>query len=189
MRKRAGRLDAVEVHRRQRTKSGILNEQEVAHIKWQLLQGRSPRSLAEEWDMSLWTMRAIGRGDTWSWVEARQGNVDAEQLFDELDGMAQTQPVVMTPEIAASMAKLKSLTAELPITAMPPPTDDMAARMAIYGAHVPSKPALQAPTSEDAGTGSTDAPARQPLVGDHPGRGDDLALDGLLDQITEESGK
>jgi hypothetical protein len=64
------KLPAAEVHRRQRTKSGILTPEEVGVIKWWLEQGKSPREMARAYQMSLWTMRAIARGDTWDWVPA-----------------------------------------------------------------------------------------------------------------------
>lgn len=63
------KLDAREVRRRQRTQSGVLSEYEVARIKWGLENGHTPRSLAEVFDVSLWTIRAIRRGDTWGWVK------------------------------------------------------------------------------------------------------------------------
>ena len=69
------KLDMREVRRRQRTQSGILSEVEVARIKWGLENGHTPRQLAEMYDMSLWSIRAIRRGDTWGWVKP-QANLE-----------------------------------------------------------------------------------------------------------------
>lgn len=62
------RLSPQEVHRRQRTMTGKLTELEVARIKRLLQIGESKRQLAQAFDVSLWTIRAIARGDIWGWV-------------------------------------------------------------------------------------------------------------------------
>lgn len=86
-------LSPQEVHRRQRTKSGLLTAEEVARIKTLYASGvESPRSLARAYDVSLWTIRAIIRGDTWAWVEA-----------DDY-GKPRPEMPAMSPELAAEAA-------------------------------------------------------------------------------------
>jgi hypothetical protein len=53
-----------------RTGHATLNEQTVALIKARLKQGVSARQLAQVNEVGLETIRRIGRGDTWAWVEA-----------------------------------------------------------------------------------------------------------------------
>lgn len=110
-------LGKGEVHRRQRTQSGILTEAEVARIKWFLLQGESKRQLAEIYGMSLWAIRAISRGETWTWVEPDQGPGGN-------GAVAEAQAVtVAQAEIAASQARImKSLRMEAVVVA--PPVSD-----------------------------------------------------------------
>lgn len=43
----------------------VLQEAEVAVLKWRMLQGEAKRGLAVEYGVSLWTIRAIARGETW----------------------------------------------------------------------------------------------------------------------------
>lgn len=67
---RRNRLTPIEVRERQRASAGILTEPEVALIKWMQIHERADdRALAEAYQMSLWAIRAIRRGDTWNWVE------------------------------------------------------------------------------------------------------------------------
>lgn len=56
--------------KKQRMGSSAFTEGEVARIKAALKAGHSPRSLAEDHDVALETIRKIGRGDTFAWVEA-----------------------------------------------------------------------------------------------------------------------
>jgi len=83
------KLPKREVHHRQRTQSGVLNENEVAAIKWSLANDETPRSLAVLYGVSLWAIRAIARGDTWAWVEPRKPGVP-----------------VMDPEAQASLDRM-----------------------------------------------------------------------------------
>jgi hypothetical protein len=64
------KLSKHDIHQRQRTKSGILEESEVARIKWLLAGGSSRKEVAQAYQMSLAAISAIARGDTWSWVTA-----------------------------------------------------------------------------------------------------------------------
>ena len=66
-----------DTHQRQRTRSGVLTEAEVARIKLLLKQGMSARQVKEYFPVSLWTIRAIARGDTWDWV-APEGEGEIE---------------------------------------------------------------------------------------------------------------
>ena len=86
----AAKLTKAEVLYRQRTKTGILLKEEVARIKWLLEQGMSKRQLKEAYNVSLWTIRAIARGDTWHWVESDNGpDVDEPQQEQMTPGMAE----------------------------------------------------------------------------------------------------
>lgn len=69
----ASRMSKVEVLHKQRTVSGRLSEAQVARIKWRTAQGEPKRDLAREYGVSLWTIRAIARGDTWDWVAPDDG--------------------------------------------------------------------------------------------------------------------
>ena len=85
------KLTKAEVLYRQRTKTGILTQAEVAKIKFLLLQGAPKRQLKDAYGVSLWTIRAIARGDTWHWVEP-----DGSDLLGDFD---------LTPTISAVEAK------------------------------------------------------------------------------------
>jgi len=80
------RLSKPEVQRRQRTRSGILTPEEVARIKWLLLNGYSVRQVKDMYNMSLWAIRAIDRGDTWDWVQpdAGPGSLDESMVSASL---------------------------------------------------------------------------------------------------------
>lgn len=71
-------VDRKGVRQRQRVKSGILTPAEVARIKWCLKNGYTARMLKDLYDMSLWAIRAIERGDTWGWVEPDSGPEGAQ---------------------------------------------------------------------------------------------------------------
>ena len=96
------KLPVDEVRRRQRTQSGVLRPEEVALIKWRLSEGESARVLAKDFDVSLWTIRAIARGDTWGWVEPAAGR--AELVQPESESFKAT--------IAASQQRLAQLMEE-----------------------------------------------------------------------------
>jgi hypothetical protein len=119
------RLSPHEVHRRQRTQSGILSPENVAVIKWRQAQGESDRALAEEWNMSLWSIRAIRRGDTWNWVEAR---APAEVL--EAQPLSEAQ----LAEIAEGKARLARFMQDQLARALASP--EQLARAASLGARV-----------------------------------------------------
>lgn len=83
----------------QRTKSGaVLTPEIVAKIKWKLSHGEATeRELANVWDVSLWTIRAIKRGDTWGWV-----------VEDPGDSVDWTPTMEITPEIQADMDRIEA---------------------------------------------------------------------------------
>lgn len=113
------KLSKQEVQRRQRTKSGLLDVQIVAHIKWRLLQGHDKRQMAAEYGVALGTIRAIARGDTWEWVDAAFGGDPGEltQSTNRLTGLMDAgQP--SAEQIAASQAKFL---AKLADQQQPPP--------------------------------------------------------------------
>lgn len=70
------KLSKLEVQRRQRTQSGLLNEELVAHIKWRIGQGQDKRLMAQDYGVALGTIRAIARGDTWAWVDPVYGGTE-----------------------------------------------------------------------------------------------------------------
>lgn len=97
------RLSQQQVHHAQRTKSGSkLNEGLVARIKWILIKGvESKRDIAQAYGVSLWTIRAIDRGDVWGWVQPDFGPEGAEPV-------AQTSDIT-DEAVKASMEKLSRL--------------------------------------------------------------------------------
>jgi hypothetical protein len=76
-------------------------EAQVARIKRNLLLGFSARELAQANGCALETIRKIGRGDTWAWVEAEAAEAPAE-----------LPPAPLPSAIAESQARLKRLLAE-----------------------------------------------------------------------------
>ncbi|MDX2059954.1 MAG: hypothetical protein SFV24_19245 [Gemmatimonadales bacterium] len=113
------KLPRREVQRRQRTKSGILTELEVARIKRLLAEGESPRQLADAYEVSLWAIRAIGRGDTWAWVEPEGVHVAPAETSPELPGI--------TPSTDDADESLQRFLAENPDLAGNGATDDSSA--------------------------------------------------------------
>lgn len=57
---------------RQRLAGAALTEREVAGIKTRLQQGHLPRAIADDYGVATESIRRIGRGETWAWVEASE---------------------------------------------------------------------------------------------------------------------
>jgi hypothetical protein len=82
------KLSSEEVLWRQRTQTGRLTPMEVGRIKWHLADGKlSPRELASIYNVSLWTIRAIRRGDIWAWVEPNGPDDEVSQNTEMTDEM------------------------------------------------------------------------------------------------------
>jgi hypothetical protein len=74
---------------RQRTGNAVLTEGAVARIKGELLQGRSPRSLAEASGVGIETIRRISRGETWAWVAPALGAAFTPERSTPLESEAE----------------------------------------------------------------------------------------------------
>ena len=55
--------------RKRHARTSLLSEADVARIRRLIAEGAQDRHLALQYQVSLWTIRAIKRGDTWGWVE------------------------------------------------------------------------------------------------------------------------
>lgn len=99
------KLSPAEIQHRQRTRTGKLTPKQVAHIKWRLNNGDNKRLLAQLFEVSLWTIRSIDRGDTWAWVEADYGE-GLEVPEGTPPGLTKEQ---WDERIAGSMAKLNEM--------------------------------------------------------------------------------
>lgn len=94
---------------RQRIAGAALTTREVAGIKVRLSRGDSPRLIAQDYDVGTETIRRIGRGETWAWVEA------AEFLIDPLAEIIPPEPLpeAVQAELAESAQRLLALQASL----------------------------------------------------------------------------
>lgn len=115
------KLTPAEVQHRQRTRSGsVLTPEIVGKIKWKLLHKEATaRELAAIWDVSLWTIRAIARGDVWGWVEADPGdNVDwtGEEVRPEVLTAAKESELRM----ARQYGLVPGVEGEMPVRTIPP---------------------------------------------------------------------
>lgn len=85
---------------RQRIGGAVLTSAEVALIKRRLLDGiEAPRDIGNSYGVSTETIRRIGRGDAWGWVEPAEPGTEAElERFKS--------PEVLAAEAAESFARL-----------------------------------------------------------------------------------
>lgn len=78
------RISREQQRRNHREAVGVLHEAQVAVLKWRILQGESKGELAKEYDVSLWTIRAIAKGHTWSDVLPVSPGDDYKSPLSEL---------------------------------------------------------------------------------------------------------
>jgi len=180
------------------TKAGKLTGTEVMEIREKYASGiYTMNRLAREYHVTRNTISDIVHCVTWQDLPGitPQHVVDdaATRSMKKLDELmaADNLPAATGELDAATLAAMQQAVEDMPKPEFLKPSDDIAARMAAYGARVPtdaplpSKPALQAQTQQDAAKGSTDAPAateRGPSGLQH-------ADADVLDQLTQESGK
>jgi hypothetical protein len=98
------KLSSEEVLWRQRTQTGRLTPMEVGRIKWHLADGKlSPRELASIYNVSLWTIRAIRRGDIWTWVEP---NGPDDEVSEQLAAQGLSPPAIRDDRAAEVLKRL-----------------------------------------------------------------------------------
>ena len=97
-----------------RTGNAALSEGQVAHIKVLLQKGISAREIAQANDVGLETIRRIGRGDTWAWVEAVETIPTAAQEFSLMCAPTEQERI----DIAASEARLDQMLKAEPVKRM-----------------------------------------------------------------------
>ena len=188
------------------TKASKLTGVEVMEIREKYASGLyTMNRLAREYHVTRNTISDIVHGVTWQDLPG----VTPQHVIDDAAARSMRKLDAMMAETAslepatgelddATLAAMQQAVQDMPKPEFLKPSDDVAARMAAYGARVPtdapppqlSKPALQAQAAEAAQGAEEALPGianRQPPSA--TGRGDDLVLDGLLDQLTEEAGK
>jgi hypothetical protein len=138
------KLSSEEVLWRQRTQTGRLTPMEVGRIKWHLAGGKlSPRELASIYNVSLWTIRAIRRGDIWTWVEPNGPDDEVSQNTEMTDEMKRSFEKLVEQGLAPPLEQLAA-------QGLSPPAirDDRAAEVLERLAETAGKdPAIQADKS------------------------------------------
>lgn len=85
-----------------------LTELQVQVIKQQLATGVTGASLARLYQVSGETIRRIGRGETWGWLDAKQGDGGINQPPLAEQGLPASR-TISDEEIAASKERLRLL--------------------------------------------------------------------------------
>lgn len=96
---------------KQRTGNALLTANEVRVIKRKLLDGVSPRQLAETYNVGLETVRRISRGDSWNWLEPAENQleispeelaVEAAAGLERMKGWLKKEGLMEEPAIEVS---------------------------------------------------------------------------------------